>query len=69
MSSDEKKNKELEAKKKLAEKNHGRLERYSTYMKMRVEAKGKQSKTPITKDKEGNMLWLNRKQRRAMKLK
>ena len=42
-----------------------KLDQFATYQKMRAEAHGKNIPAPIVKDKDGNIHWLNRKQRRA----
>jgi hypothetical protein len=53
----------------LEQKNQAKIDRYANYQGQRVASHKKNMPAPIIKDKEGNIRWLNRAQRRKAKIK
>lgn len=53
--------------KRIEAENNAKIDRYSKYQQAYATAHGRNMPAPIVKDKEGQLHWLNRKQRRAQK--
>lgn len=53
----------------LERENDQRLERFSAYQGQLVKAHKRNVPSPVVKDKEGRLHWLNRAQRRKQKIK
>lgn len=53
----------------VQEENSLKLDRYALYQQARVKAAGKHLPSPIIKNKDGSLQWLNREQRRRAKIK
>ena len=63
----ESKEEELEKKLEQGRKNKERINEFAKYQAMRVASHKKNVAAPIYKDKNGDLHWLNREQRRKLK--
>lgn len=53
----------------LEQANDRKLDTFANYQKARVQAAGKDLPSPIIKQEDGTLRWLNRKERRKAKIK